>query len=51
MDCESALKVEGARRNWYPGAAMAPDGRYVVVWIAEAPGGQGYDVFAQAGAM
>ncbi|NLZ07400.1 MAG: hypothetical protein GXY19_19710 [Phycisphaerae bacterium] len=51
VDCESALHVEGARRNWYPGAAMAPDGRYVVVWIAEPPDGQGYDVFAQTGAM
>ncbi|HPC93372.1 MAG TPA: hypothetical protein PLU87_00395 [Sedimentisphaerales bacterium] len=48
---ESTLKVEDASRNWYPDAAMAADGRYVVVWIAETADGEGYDVFAQVGAL
>ncbi len=45
---ECSVTIETAGRNWYPDAAMASDGRYVVVWIAEIEG-SGYDVFAQTG--
>jgi hypothetical protein len=51
VECELALRAEGACRNWYPDAAVAADGRYVVVWIAETPDSGGYDVFAQTGSM
>lgn len=50
VGCEWALRVEGTERNWYPDAAMAADGRYVLVWIAETES-SGYDVFAQTGSM
>lgn len=40
------------RLNWYPDAAMAPNGRYVVTWIGQAGDSEsGYDIFAQTGSL
>ena len=49
VGAELTLTAEACQRNWYCDAALAADGRYVVVWTADAPDGLGYDVFAQTG--
>ena len=46
---EMMLNTEPSGRHWYPDAAMAADGRYVVVWISEDLDGSGYGVFAEVG--
>ncbi len=46
---ELALTASGMGRQWYPDAAMAADGRYVVVWISDCKDGSGYGVCAEIG--
>jgi len=46
---ELVLNSSGAGRHWYPDAAMAADGRYVVVWISENLDGSGYGIFSEIG--
>ncbi len=46
---ELVLNSHGAGRHWYPDAAMAADGRYVVAWISENLDGSGYGIFAEVG--
>ena len=47
---ELALNSYMADRQWYPDAAMAPDGTYVVVWTSENQDGSGYGIFGETGA-
>lgn len=47
---EMVLNTNTTGRSWYPDAAMAPDGTYVVVWISDSLDGSGYGVFAEIGA-
>jgi hypothetical protein len=46
---ELAVNTCISGRQWYPKAAMAPDGRYVVAWISEGQDGSGYGIFAETG--
>ena len=46
---EVALNSKDTGRHWYPDAALAADGRYVVVWISENVDGSGYGIFAEVG--
>ncbi len=46
---ELRLAPAAMQRQWYPDAAMTPDGRYVVVWVALGQDGSGYGVFADVG--
>lgn len=46
---ELTVTAEGQGLRWYPDAAMAADGRYVVVWVSEGQDGSGYDIFAKLG--
>lgn len=46
---ELALNTFTSGRQWYPEVAMAPDGRYAVVWISEGQDGSGYGIFAETG--
>jgi len=48
---ELMFSTPNGRLNWCPDVAMAPDGRYVVVWVGQGPNGSGYDVFAQTGSL
>jgi hypothetical protein len=48
---ELSLSVAGLGRCWYPDAAMAADGRYVVVWVNEGQDGSGYGIFAETGSQ
>ena len=49
-DDEMVLNTNATGRSWYPDAAMAPDGTYVVVWTSEDLDGCGYGVFGEVGA-
>lgn len=44
------LNTFATGRQWYPDAAMSPDGDYVVVWISEDQDGAGYGIFGETGA-
>ncbi|MBN1361157.1 MAG: hypothetical protein JW993_11210 [Sedimentisphaerales bacterium] len=46
---ELVLTADGCGRQWYADAAMAADGRYVVVWVGDGQDGSGYGVFADVG--
>jgi hypothetical protein len=48
---ETVLDVPACYRQWYPHAAMASDGQYVVVWTGQTEDGSGYDVFGQFGSL
>jgi hypothetical protein len=46
---EILLNPGASGRHWYPDAAMAADGHYVVTWISEDGDGSGYGIFAEVG--
>ena len=46
---EFKLNTIATGRHWYPDAAMAADGHYVVVWVGEDLDGSGYEIFAEIG--